>query len=363
VRPDEVFDAIRRIAIGKEPVGRDPTNPTSRENALRENAKNLLIALGVDKQTLDDAAKKISEAGKTAKTLAESAREALKLVPDEKIRDKIQDAVNAAMNAGTNQLHTAETAAATQIVSAAATFDAARKKFEDWTDISQERAQQWFTMHTRIWTVLFAFIFAFWLQLDTVEIFKLVTSNKAVRDKLVTQAGVVEAQAARVLGGSNSVLTDALQDWRAKQTDPAIASLLDGIKVEDTDTRESVRKKVATVLGGKKPINDFDAMVNAAAIQRVKEQAGDFNTIKADFERTGFDLFPRENRFRWGKYWGEGWNGHRLGVLFSVGLLSLGAPFWYNALKNLTSLRSAVAQNISKEQEQALKQPDEGKPK
>jgi hypothetical protein len=43
-------------------------------------------------------------------------------------------------------------------------------------------------------------------------------------------------------------------------------------------------------------------------------------------------------------------------MLFSVGLLSLGAPFWYNALKNLTSLRSTVAQNISKEKEQEEKQ-------
>jgi len=50
-------------------------------------------------------------------------------------------------------------------------------------------------------------------------------------------------------------------------------------------------------------------------------------------------------------------------MLFSVGLLSLGAPFWYNALKNLTSLSSTVAQNISKEQEQAQKEPDAGKPK
>ena len=50
-------------------------------------------------------------------------------------------------------------------------------------------------------------------------------------------------------------------------------------------------------------------------------------------------------------------------MLFSVGLLSLGAPFWYNALKNLTSLKSTVAQNITKEQDQAQKQPDGNNPK
>ena len=77
-------------------------------------------------------------------------------------------------------------------------------------------------MHTRILTIIFAFVAAFWLQLDTVEIFRFVSSNKLARDKLVAQAGVVEAQAARVLGDSSSVLKDALKDWREKQTDPDI---------------------------------------------------------------------------------------------------------------------------------------------
>src|SRR4029077_12746525 len=45
IRADEVVDAIQRIAIGKEPA--EPT--------VVESAKSLLIALGVDKQTLDDA--------------------------------------------------------------------------------------------------------------------------------------------------------------------------------------------------------------------------------------------------------------------------------------------------------------------
>jgi hypothetical protein len=40
IRPDELFDAIHRIAIGKEPA---PEN-------LKDNAQQLLVALGVDSQ-------------------------------------------------------------------------------------------------------------------------------------------------------------------------------------------------------------------------------------------------------------------------------------------------------------------------
>src|SRR6266567_1961797 len=41
IRPEEVFDAIQRIAIGKESVN----------TTLVESAKNLLIGVGVDKQS------------------------------------------------------------------------------------------------------------------------------------------------------------------------------------------------------------------------------------------------------------------------------------------------------------------------
>ena len=311
IRPEEVFDAIQRIAIGKESV----------DTTLMESAKNLLIALGVDKQSLEDAAHEIAS-GRATKTLV-----------------------------------TAYGAARQKLNAAKASVDKACQKLQDWTCISQERAQQWVTMDTRILTVIFAFVFAFWLQLDTAEIFKLVSSNKAVRDKLIAQAGAVEAQATRVLGDSNSVLKDALKDWSEKQTDPAIKSALTGVRFEDTATREEVRDKVAMALNGKKPIDSFDSMVNATATKRLKEQAGNFDTVKADFEKTGFELFPKDNQYRWGKAWCVGFGEHVAGMLFSVGLLSLGAPFWYHTLRDLVSLRSKVAANISDEQKTQTQKP------
>jgi hypothetical protein len=36
-------------------------------------------------------------------------------------------------------------------------------------------------------------------------------------------------------------------------------------------------------------------------------------------------------------------------MLITAGLLSLGAPFWYNSLKDLTSLRPAVSKLIGED--------------
>ena len=314
IRPEEVFDAIQRIAIGKESV----------DTTLVNTAKNLLIALGVDKQSLEDATNDITN-GRAAKTLV-----------------------------------TAYAAARQKLNAAKESIDKACQKLQHWTCIAQERAQQWLTMHTRIITVIFAFFFAFWLQIDTVEIFKLVSSNKAVRDKLIAQAGTVEAQAARVLVDSN-VLRDALKSWSEQETDPTIKQALSSIDVATTDTREAVQEKVTNALDGKKPVKNFNAMVTAAAKKQAEGLSAELGVIKTDLDKTGFQLFPDGDGGRWGKgvgsHWWSGSQGHRWGILFSVALLSLGAPFWYHTLKDLMSLRSKVAENISDEQKKQTQKP------
>jgi hypothetical protein len=273
-RPDEIFDSIHRIAAGQR----------SAPDGLKQTAQRVLTALGLNAGTLDDALE-------TAKNLGDTVNNALATVLNADSRTVAQ---NALKEVG-GKLIAFETDATRVATAAAGDVEAAYKKFQYWTDICQERVQQWFTLHTRLFTILFALMFAFWLQLDTVEIFKLVSSNKALREKLIAQSAAVTSQAEKVVGGA-----------------------------VDKTTADTLKQHYAEV--------------------------------KADFANSGFALFPKDGV---GSRWSEGWNtAHLFGVLFSVGLLSLGAPFWYNALKNLTSLRSSVAQNISKEQEQAQQQGD-----
>jgi hypothetical protein len=53
----------------------------------------------------------------------------------------------------------------------------------------------------------------------------------------------------------------------------------------------------------------------------------------------GLISFPLDGR------WGQQWSPRKIpGMLLAIMLVSLGAPFWYNVLKNLLGLRSAIAQ-------------------
>ena len=67
-----------------------------------------------------------------------------------------------------------------------------------------------------------------------------------------------------------------------------------------------------------------------------------FADLKEKIDSIGFELLPRGWFARWPaeKLW---WFNHLFGLALSAGLLTLGAPFWFNLLKNLTNLRPAVA--------------------
>jgi hypothetical protein len=72
-----------------------------------------------------------------------------------------------------------------------------------------------------------------------------------------------------------------------------------------------------------------------------------FVDLKANIDSTGFELVPAGWFARWPteKSW---WINHLFGLALSAGLLTLGAPFWFNLLKNLMNLRPAVATLVEK---------------
>jgi hypothetical protein len=256
-------------------------------------------------------------------------------------------------------------------VEAMDTMDDARKKFTAWSCSCQERAQQWFTMHTRVLTIIFAFLAAFGLQLDTIDIFKVVSTNRVIREKLVAQTSAVTAQAEKVLGGSQNVIQQALDAWRKSLKDETARQAVASIEATPGISRNQLRQTVDKALtnsqipGKEDLLADLDKTMDTTALHNLEVNAEAYQQVKPDLDQTGFNLFVSDPGWRWHHGWAADFSPHFLGMLFSAGLLSLGAPFWYNCLKNLTSLRSAVAQSITEEKEAAAKRdtgPEPGKP-
>jgi len=348
VRPDEIFDAINRIATGRREAPAD----------LRDDARRLLKGLGLTEEFLDDAEAQVAAATGAARQLAGSVQQlrdaataTIAHLPEDQ-----QVPVLAAIRAITDRLDSYETVGAERVEAVAQAVDAAYKKFQYWFEVGQERAQQWFASHTRWITIALAIIFAFWLQLDTVEIFQLVSSNRAVRDSLVAQSVVVTRQAEKLLGDSQSVLEQGLKTWRDGLTEDNAKKALEDEAAALTDSRGSLRGRIqkklaaAGVQGIDVLLSDFDSTIDKTAWENLKDSTQQFSEVKSDLDKTGFALFPPDGKGRWGDSWCDHFCDHVWGMIFSAALLSLGAPFWFNALKGLASLRSKVADNISTEQ-------------
>jgi hypothetical protein len=176
-------------------------------------------------------------------------------------------------------------------------------RFQRWFGSAQDRAEQWFQTHVRVVTIICSICAAFVLQLDTAEIFRQLRAEPKLVEALVKAApGVVQK------GGEVAQPTQT----------PA------------SEAQEQDRKKA-------------------------------FVELQKDLEEAGFDIVPRPFFGRWNKDPTPTWASspyvprpmalvlaHLVGILATAGLLALGAPFWFNLLKNLMSLRPALATLIEK---------------
>jgi hypothetical protein len=99
-------------------------------------------------------------------------------------------------------------------------------------------------------------------------------------------------------------------------------------------------------------ISDYEAMVNEATTAFLEGRRELVGILSQEIEKAGFDLIPKKLFNRWNSVQ-RLWPGHRIGILITAGLLTLGAPFWFNLLKNLMSLRPAVARLIERRPQSA----------
>jgi hypothetical protein len=158
-------------------------------------------------------------------------------------------------------------------------------KMNGWFDSNMDRVADRFTNSARIITFFASLAVALALQLDTAALVSRLSADPALRQALVEQA--VKASAAPPPAAAPAPAENA----------PAVPSL----SPQD-------RQNLLT-------LSSFDVV--------------DIPSTLSDWTN------------RWSR---DNWALKLLGIFLTAMLLSLGAPFWYNALKNLIRLRSLVAQ-------------------
>jgi hypothetical protein len=243
-------------------------------------------------------------------------------------------------------------------------------KVEAWFDIAMKRVSQRFTMQIRMWTIAFAFLLAFGIQLNSLDLFNQLLGNPALRQKLVDQGGAMLKEADSVLGtpttGSQStemtvspeVLTGQMKELIDKDLKPEEAKGLTAApkfnNISEAETWLSNNLPQGTTDDRKR---ELQTKYRSRVISGLRAKAKDISDL---FQKAGIQLMPKDRKLPgwncfsdWARFFWPDSKRSLAGILLTAVLLSLGAPFWYNALKTLTNLRPMVATKQDQQKQEA----------
>ena len=228
-------------------------------------------------------------------------------------------------------------------------------RIHQWFDSTMDRVSQRFTLHTRIWTVIFAVLVAFGLQLDTFKTLTQLSTDSELRARLVASADSLLRKADEILvsstNGPSIVYVQAMeqlisthpQELKNLPKPSGITSVADGQQWLKTQLKTTNSTEVSKWAAA------YAALVPQAPLRAAADNLHSLVTDKMKFQ-----LIPNPYPDPFYSYWISSWL-HFWGIAASAALLSLGAPFWFNMLKNLSNLRPTLAKKEAEETRQALK--------
>jgi len=229
---------------------------------------------------------------------------------------------------------------------------------EKWFNSAQDRAQQWFAVHTRIWSVIAAVVAAFVLQLDTFQLFTRLSADAELRASLLNFSDTVRKQADQVFTNKltspaliNQAALRQLKDLIAKTNASAGARIAEPPQDLDTNPKAEtwLRSQLANSPGTNDLLHQFGQLAQKLTKESFNRARDEFANVTDAFSKTRFQLMP--DPYPGLKEWILPWQ-HLLGILASAALLSLGAPFWFNTLKSLATLRPILANEVDKDPKQ-----------
>jgi len=247
-------------------------------------------------------------------------------------------------------------------------------QLEAWFNVTMNRVSQRFTMKIRIVTIIAAFILAFGVHLDSFSLANQLLGNPDVRaqtvglsQQMLDEAGAIlgepPAQPAapssemsvspKVLKASmEKLLKDKLN--KANEAQPQkLDSVPDFKNIAEAEKWLSEGLKPDVSAERKQQLLGF---YRQTVIEGLSQEATHVTNL---LKQTGLELVPGDRKLS--DLWHNplafffAFDGFKnfLGILLTAGLLGLGAPFWYNTLKTLTSLRPVVATKQDQQRQQS----------
>jgi len=220
-----------------------------------------------------------------------------------------------------------------------------------WFDMVMDRTTELFLQRTRFITIIVAAALALLFQVDSLAILRQLASDAELRAEWVEYG-----KTATQLAQANFAQVAAQKGLGTSAIKAAWAQVKD--EIEGPNTLPEVPEDLTTRADGETWLADAlkDSESRTMVIDAYGEQFDRLSTALAEelykpagkiidrLQESELTVFHDPVDAWCSTYWEDGM--HFVGVVLTVLFLSLGAPFWYNALRQLSDLRPVLAEKI-----------------
>jgi len=213
---------------------------------------------------------------------------------------------------------------------------------ERWFDNVMERAGEHFAVRSKWISATMSVIVAFTFHLDAIGLIDKLYLDENLRTSLVQSSEILQQRANETFAASYNAFTAAAESLRAQNAEAGSLPSPPAFATPEA-ARQWLRAQTGDGTGANVLIAAYDAVLEKTLKEKTGRLASLADSVYTDFAKTQFLLIPKpypELPYNWREV---------LGMAISSLLLSLGAPFWYNVLKNLSSLRPKLAEIVQRE--------------
>jgi len=287
--------------------------------------------------------------------------------------------VQAALN---NQHPQAEQKLTALINDAGAKVSKLEQGVDEWFDTVMSRSSDVFQRTTRGITIGAAVLLALLVQIDSGRILHQLYTNADVRNSFVKMADDVTKRADEILK-SGVRGTTAANELKQQEQDALTKAENAQKQAREKSNGDAERKAGAEALDHKNNVALFASIPQSLttcdtaevwlAGQKLTDGTAAPDELRKKLSDTCRDVTERELKLDatamkdltdklkdsqleivgWNRskpWYGYGEKLHLLGIFASIVLLSFGAPFWFNALRQLTNLKPTIASQIAQEE-------------
>lgn len=222
-----------------------------------------------------------------------------------------------------------------------------KQRTEAWFDSIMARASEQFTARVRLVTVLLAFLVAFGAQVDSVRIYDQLSNDAELRARVIQGVDETLRKAEESFVGAE-IATKSLRGLASDATLPAAdRKLLEKASANLESVADGEEWIENSTLTSKRDVTKkFSEAYQARLQTRIGSLGRRAKELRDDLEKASVKIVPE---FSAGSGYFDyllDWR-HLLGMLMTGLLLSLGSPFWFNLLRQLSSLRPDLAEKLN----------------